>query len=216
MGDERLDRAAELYERAVFGGSFGAIEQGLREVDAVEADAALARGRLLHASYLSTGEEDAAELPLFERAVELYAGLGDLRGQAEALFWVAIRHQVIHGDQETALPLLERARTLAEQAGDRLTLSYVLRHLCFVEKDAGRAEQARELMEESTRLRREIGFLPGVAANLVGLAYMATEAGRPSESGPLLDEAEPLAKESGADGILAWVAEARRNLSVAP
>ncbi len=214
MTDARLDRAAELYERAVFAGDASAVAAGLREVDPVEADAALARGRLLHASYLLSGAEDPAQLPMLERAVELYDGLGDDRGLAEALFWVAIRHQVIHGDQATAEPLLSRARTLASRAGDRLTLSYVLRHLCFVEKDAGRVDRARELMEESTRLRRDLGFSAGVAANLVGLAYLSAELGRPDESGPLLDEAADLADRAGAAAVLTWVAEARTNLGV--
>ncbi|HEY3015174.1 MAG TPA: tetratricopeptide repeat protein [Nocardioides sp.] len=214
MTDTRLDRAGELYERAVFAGDASAIRLGLLEVDAVEADAALARGRLLHASYLLDGSEDPAQLPLLERAVELYDGLGDDRGLAEALFWVAIRHQVIHGDQATALPLLSRAHRLAERADDRLTLSYVLRHLCFVEKDAGRVDRARELMAESTQLRRDLGFSAGVAANLVGLAYLSAELGRPDESGPLLDEAADLADRSGAAAVLTWVEEARTNLGV--
>jgi hypothetical protein len=36
--------------------------------------------------------EDPAELPLFERALELYRALGDTRGGAEALFWIGCLH----------------------------------------------------------------------------------------------------------------------------
>jgi len=214
MNDARLDRAAELYERAVFATDSSAVAAGLREVDAVEADAALARGRLLHASYLLSGVEDPGQLSALERAVSLYDDLGDDRGLAEALFWVAIRHQVIHGDQATAEPLLTRARSLATDAGDPLTLSYVLRHLCFVSQAAGRLAEAYDLMTSSTDLRRSLGFDAGVAANLVGLAYLSAELGRGSESGALLDEAESLARESGATAVLTWVAEARTNLGL--
>jgi len=41
-----------LYESAVFGGNAEALSTGDRELDAVEADLALARGRLLHARFL--------------------------------------------------------------------------------------------------------------------------------------------------------------------
>ncbi|MGA5306690.1 hypothetical protein [Micromonospora taraxaci] len=68
------------------------------------------------------------------------------------------------------------------EAGDELTLSYVLRHLCFGEQAAGRVEAVRELLTESTRLRRELSFTPWVAANLIGLAYLA--AGRGPGSRP--------------------------------
>ncbi len=202
--DERLTRADELYRRAVFGGDTGAPAEADRELDGVEADLALARGRLVHARFLADRVEDPAELALFERAAGLYRRLGDARGEGEALFWIALVHQVVRGDHETARPLLERARELA--ADDRLTLSYVLRHLAFVAHADGRVPAARELLAESTRLRREAGFHVGVAANLVGLAHLAEDG---EEARRHLDEAAAIATEHGADGVLAWVAEAR-------
>ncbi len=42
-----------------------------RELDAVEADLALARGRVVHARFTERGHEDPHELSLFERAAEL-------------------------------------------------------------------------------------------------------------------------------------------------
>jgi hypothetical protein len=59
---------------------------------------------------------------------------------------------------------------LAAQVGDKLTMSYAVRHLGIAEYVADRLDRARERLAESVRLRRELGFLPGVAANLVGLA----------------------------------------------
>jgi len=212
--DERIARADELYERAMFGGEPDGLAEADRCLDAVEADLALARGRLLHARFLADPAEDPAELTLFTRAADLYRGLGDTRGTAEALFWVAICHQVVRGDHATAEPLLTEADELARRAGDRLTESYVLRHLAFVEQAGGRAARARELMERSTALRRELGFRPGVAANLVGLAYLAAEAGERDAAAAHLAEAESLARESGAAGVLGWVGEARSRLSV--
>ena len=207
--DDRLTRATELYERAVFGGDDAALGAADRELDHVDADLALVRGKVVHARFLARRVEDPAELPLFERAAGLYQRAGDERGEAEALFWVATYHQVVRGDHDTAAPVLARARDLATRAADDLTLSYVLRHLGFVEQAAGRVPAARELFVESTELRRKVGFQAGVAANLVGLAYLADD---PLEARGHLDEAAAVARECGADAVLGWVAEAREKL----
>jgi hypothetical protein len=78
--DERIEKAGLLYERAVFGGDFGGLGTAERELDAVEADLALAHGRIAHARFLEGRDEDPRELTLFERAAELYRTLGDARG----------------------------------------------------------------------------------------------------------------------------------------
>jgi hypothetical protein len=207
--DERLTRANELYERAVFGGDDAALLAADRELDVVDADLSLVRGKVVHARYLARRTEDPTELPLFERAANLYHRAGDERGEAEALFWVATYHQVVHDDHDTAAPVLDRARALATRAGDDLTLSYVLRHIGFVEQAAGRVPAARELFVESTELRRKVGFQAGVAANLVGLACLADD---PGAARAHLDEAAAVARECGADAVLGWVAEAGARL----
>ncbi|MGH3680888.1 MAG: tetratricopeptide repeat protein [Natronosporangium sp.] len=210
--DDRIERAGLLYERAVFGGDAAAPAAAERELDGVEADLALARGRVIHARFLAERNEDPRELALFERAAQLYQLLGDVRGEGEALFWVGTFHQVVRRDQAAAVPALERAHQLATLAGDKLTLSYVLRHLGFAEQAAGRVAAARERLEESVRLRREVGFLPGVAANLVGLAYLAAGEGRRDEALSLLEQAGTICEASGAAGILRMVEQARAQL----
>ncbi|HEY6581403.1 MAG TPA: tetratricopeptide repeat protein [Rubrobacter sp.] len=208
--DDRIERAGLLYERAVFGGDAGALATAKRELDGVEADLALARGRIVHARFLEGWDEDPRELALFERAVRLYRMLGDARGEGETLFWVGVFHQVIRHDDGTAVPALKRSLELATQVGDRPTMSYALRHLGIAEHTAGRLEAARRLLEESVRLRREVGFLPGVAANLVGLIYIAAAQGRRDEA--LATEAAEAAQASGARGLLSQVEEARTRI----
>ncbi|BCJ27242.1 hypothetical protein [Actinocatenispora sera] len=214
--DERLTAAAEAYERSVFqsdGSGLPAAEQGL---DALDADAALHRGRLRHAGYLarrdSDPSEDPRELPLFEQALATYRALGDPRGEAEALFWVGCVHQVVRGDGATAVPLFEQGVELAEAAGDRRTLSYLLRHLGIAAHQEGNLTAARELLERSTLLRRELHFDAGVAANLVGLAYLAYAEGRREGAAALLDEGDRLCAAAGAAGIARHLAEARTDL----
>ncbi|MFG1690306.1 hypothetical protein ACGFNP_59870 [Nonomuraea sp. NPDC049269] len=210
--DERIERARLLYERAIFDGDATALETADRELDAAEADLALARGRIIHGRFLDGEKEDPAELTLFERAARLYQALGDVRGEGESLFWIGIFHQVVRQDDDTAVPALERSRELAAQAGDKLTMSYALRHLGIAEHVAGRLGPARERLEESVRLRRELGFLPGVAANLIGLAYITAAEGRRDEALEVLAEAGEIAEATGAHGILRSVEETHKTL----
>lgn len=218
--EDRIERARLLYERAVFEGDADALTAADSDLDAVEADLALARGRVMHTRFLEQRDEDPEraaadprELALFERAAELYRGLADVRGEGEALFWVGCFHQVVRRDDQTAVPILERSVELADGAGDKRTASEALRHLGIAEHRARRLGGARERLEESSRLRREIGQLPGVAANLVGLAYIAAADGRPDDARALLTEAAALADSTGARRITRQVDEARAHLS---
>jgi tetratricopeptide (TPR) repeat protein len=213
MGDQRLDHAKELYEQAVFAGDADAVAAAHDELDSVEADLALARGRILHARFLADRQEDPHELALFEQAVELYRRLGEVRGEAEACFWVGTFHQVVRGDGDTALPALERSYALAQQAGDPLTRSYAVRHLGFHAMEQGRLDVARDRLEESLRLRRELGFRPGVAAALLALAELAAESGERERARTLLAEATAEAEGSGARGTLRWIDAARAELA---
>ncbi len=213
--DERIERSRLLYERALFQGDRAALVAAGRELDAVEADLTLARGRLIHGRFLEQrtanpgkAAEDLRELALFDRAVRLYQGLGDLRGEAEALFWVGCCHQVVRRDNAAAVPALDRSLELATRVGDTATMSEALRHLGIAEHAAGRLDAARERLEESTRLRREAGSLPGVASNLVGLIYIAHRQGRHDDARALAEEARAIAEAASAHTIMRQVEEA--------
>jgi tetratricopeptide (TPR) repeat protein len=210
--EDRIERARLACQRAVFVGDVDALDAAERELNTVEADLALARGRIMQARSHERRTENPDELALFQRATELYQGLGDVRGEGEALFWAGTYHQMSMRDNNTAVPLLKRSYELAAQVGDKLTMSYALRHLGYADHMAGRLDAARERLEESTRLRREIGLLPGVAANLVGLAYVAAAQGRGDHALALIDEAGSIADASGAQAVMRQVEEARTQL----
>ncbi len=169
----------------------------------------MARGRLLHARFLEERNEDPDELTLFQRAIQIYRMVGDVRGEAESLFWIGCFHQVVRGDNAAAVPALEESCELARKARDKLTLSYALRHLGMAAYAAGRLDDACMRLEESVNLRREIGFQPGVAANLVALAYFAAERGRRDQAIMFLDEAAAIAVASDAGAIVRWVGGAQ-------
>jgi len=214
--EDRIERARTLYEQAVYSGDAGVLGDAERGLDAVEADTALARGRILHARFQigrgsadSSAVEDPAELPLFERATELYRALGDVRGEAEGLFWIGCLHQFVRRDNETAVPFLERSCRLAVQVGDKPTESEALRHLGIAAHAAGRLDEARERLEESSLLRRETGSLPGVASNMVGLAYIAAAQDRRADALATLDEAYAIAQAHGAHAVVRNIEQAR-------
>jgi tetratricopeptide (TPR) repeat protein len=211
--DDRLDRAKALYERAVFGGQAEALPAAERDLDGVEADLALARGRILHARFMTERREDVRELALFERAAELYQQLSDVRGTSEALFWIGIVHQVVRGHTEPAVPFFERSYALATQVGDSMTVSYAARHLGFAFAEAGEVDAARAKLEESLRLRRELDFGPGIAAALLSLAELAHRTGDQTQARALLEQADKAAASDAAAGIRRWVGELRAEIA---
>jgi tetratricopeptide (TPR) repeat protein len=215
MTDERLTRAQELYERATFGGDASVLAEADAALDAVEADLALARGRILHARALGGGDPGPAEGTLFERAAELYNRLDDAAGEADALFWFGIYHQVVRRDSDTARPSLQRSYDLARRTDERLTLSYAARHLAFDAMEREDLATARDLFEESLRLRRELDFGPGVAAALLALAELSAADGDAAGAERLLDEADTVAQASEAHGVRHWIAQARTELASA-
>jgi tetratricopeptide (TPR) repeat protein len=217
--DERVKRSQLLYDRAMFDGDTGALAVAERELDAVEADLAVARGRTIHGRFLERrGEdpelagEDPQELAFFERAAELYRAQGDVRGEAEALFWIGCFHQLVRRDNTAAVPVLRRSLELAAREGDKTTMSEALRHLGIADHAAGRLDSARQQLEESSRLRRETGVLPGVASNLIGLTYIAAAQGRREDALALIEEARAIAEASGAHGLMRHIEQARAAL----
>ncbi|MBE1582358.1 tetratricopeptide repeat protein [Nonomuraea angiospora] len=204
-----IEKAKPSCEHAVFVGDVGEPAAAERELDKVEADLALARGRILHARFLDDRREDPRELALFERATHLYRTLGDAAGEADAVFWEGCFHQVVRSDPDRAIPLLEQSYDLATAAGDRHTQWEVLRHLGIADHAAGRLDAAREHLEASVRLCRELGLPAAVAANQVGLIYIATAQGRRDDAVALAAEAYATAEACGAHRIMRQVEEAR-------
>jgi tetratricopeptide (TPR) repeat protein len=222
---QRLAEATALYERSVFEDDASGLGEADRLLDGVEAELSVARGKILHGRFLDqrraaeagapAAVADPRELELFEHALELYRRLGDQLGEAEALFQAGCYHQVVLGDSEAAVPLLEQAAALAGRSGAKLTESYALRHLGFADHQAGRLDLARERMAASAQLRRDVGFLPGVAANLVGLAYISAQQGNLSSALAFADEALTVADHCGAVGMARLAVEARASIDAA-
>jgi tetratricopeptide (TPR) repeat protein len=209
VADPRVERAVRRYELATFGGDPTQLDLADRDLDAAEADVAVARGRIRHARYLVDRVEDPRELADFERAASLYAAAGDVPGRALASFWIGCFHQVVRHDGSAALPALTRAL----DEGGPLTRSYAARHLGFHAFESGDPERAGALLEESLRLRRSDGSPAEVAAALLAVAEHRIRTGRTDEARELLDDAERAAQAAGARGVLGWITATRAELS---
>jgi tetratricopeptide (TPR) repeat protein len=212
-GDDPLLRADILNEQALFAGSAEARAAATRELDRVESRLEAERGRVLHAKFLAErGEEDPRELAHFEAALAA-ADLSDdskLRGWAR--FWIGIVHQVVRGDDATALPHFEAAYAAGRATGSRLLASYAVRHLAFAWDNAGRHDDAWRGFLESVELRRAERFWPGVGAGLLTLAEVSHERGRQREARRFLRQAKAAAKRGGATAFLARAEALEREL----
>ncbi|HEY4019796.1 MAG TPA: hypothetical protein VGM75_13975 [Pseudonocardiaceae bacterium] len=204
-------RAARCYDDATFGGRPERVVEGDDELDAIEADLALARGKLLHARFLDgRTNRDERELPLFERAVELYRKLDDRAKLADALFWVGCCHQVVLDDEATALDHFHAAYDLAAELGADLTRSFAVRHLGFAALSTGELDLAETRFAESLRLRRDADAAPPVvAAAIIPLAVLADQRGDLKQADDLFAEATRIAEDNGAVGVLGWIEQAR-------
>lgn len=70
---DRIEHARLLYQRAVFGGDASALATADRELDGVEADLALARGRIIHTRFLQQRDEDPERLAEDPHELALFA-----------------------------------------------------------------------------------------------------------------------------------------------
>ncbi len=201
-------RAIEAYRTDA-----SVLEAAERHLHQLEAGAALARGRLAHAQYLLDRTPRPLEWPSLEQARALYHALGDVKGEAEALFWMGTFHQVVQRDLDAALPLYRQAQVLAERFEDPLLRSCIARHLGFDEILRGRLVAAAPWLEASVQLRREMAFHEGVAAALVALAELRMELGDFSAAQAHLVEASELASAHGAPGVVAMARALEEALS---
>ncbi|HJP75584.1 MAG TPA: hypothetical protein VJ914_15040 [Pseudonocardiaceae bacterium] len=204
-------RAAHCYDDATFGGRPELVAQGERELDSIEADLALARGKLLHARFLDGRvNRDERELPLFEKAVELYGKVGDRAKLADALFWVGCCHQVVLDDEGTALDYFHASYDLAAELDLDLIRSEAVRHLGFAAIRAGELALAETRFAESLRLREDANAAPGVIASaIIPLAVLADRRGDTDAAERLYAQAHRIAADNGAVGVLDWIEQAR-------
>ena len=147
------------------------------------------------------GDLDAA-LPLLERSLAIWRGLGDRDLQARELNSLGITHHYL-GDLDTARSLLEDSVAIARQIGSGFRLAGALTNLGHVESDAGNFDRATQVLQEALALDLKHGDTWGVALDQQSLAGVSLRAGRAAEARDLLSATLGYAASSGDAEFLA-------------
>jgi hypothetical protein len=95
--------------------------------------------------------------------------------RAWAAFYVGLIADVLCDDAEAGRTAYEQAQADAVEAGDDLALSYALRHLGYLDAQAGSAEAGRQQLIQSLELRQRAGCVPHVLAQLLALAELSDD-----------------------------------------
>jgi CHAT domain-containing protein len=113
-----------------------------------------------------------AALPLFERALALYLGAGDRRGEAVTTGLIGNCYKKF-GDHQRALELLNRALVMERELGDRLEEGKTLSHLGLVYWEMARYPDAIDHLTQSIAIGRDLGDrqLEGSALNNLSLVF---------------------------------------------
>ena len=147
------------------------------------------------------GELEAA-LPLLERSLEIWRGLGDRDQEARELNSLGITHH-FRGDLGTARSLLEDSIAIARELGSGIRLAGALTNLGHLEGDAGNFDRATQVLQEALAVDRKHGDMLGVAMDQQSLAGISLRAGRAEEARGLLSAMLDYVARSGDIDLLA-------------
>jgi tetratricopeptide (TPR) repeat protein len=135
---------------------------------------------------------------LFERSLRVAEELGDLRGMAKATRGVGMVVGIARGDVASAVPLLERAVALAEEAGDRWEVIEALITLGNGLRFGGDKPGAKAHYLKGIDLAMAAGNQPVVNGNLFLVAAVESEMGRHERVATLWGGATAAREASGA------------------
>jgi predicted ATPase len=181
----RLREGQEWLERCL------AMAEGDGDAEQVAVYAKVLQGAGAFARNL--GDNDRAAT-LFEASVTLYRGLGDTRGLASALGYLAAAGPLDHGDRERARTLFEESLALWRELGNVGGIAYALSNLGQLAFDEGEEARAGTLFRESLSHFRALGDARGVASALENLGCIAHRQGALQEAAVLLEESLSLSR----------------------
>jgi len=173
------------------------IEAGLARADSL--DRALEARALALASRFawSLGNHPQAS-DYIQHSIQLWRGLGDARGLANALNEYALQA----GDSSRpaeARQALEEALGLFRSQGDMPGTTQTLHSLGFRAEERGELTAAEEFLNEALELRRALGFASGTARTLNGLGIVARGQGDLQRAEMLHTESLELYRDLGHD-----------------
>jgi CHAT domain-containing protein/Flp pilus assembly protein TadD len=127
-------------------------------------------------------------LDSFEKALEVYRGLGDRRGEGWSLNWAGVTEQRL-GNTGKALDLLRQSAELLRAAGDRRFEAIALNNLAGVYADSGDYGKSLELAGQALSGVRAVGDRNYEATALLTIAAAHRQLGNLTEARHQAEEA---------------------------
>ena len=142
------------------------------------------------------GRDPAAVDEFARRADRLRHEAPDERRGGEATFYAGLIEDNLRGDSAAARPLFAAAVAAGEATGDGLLTSEALRHLGYLDDQAGQPDLAREQWQRATALRQRAGCVPLTLAQQLLIAEM-TASRDPAAARPAVAEIRRWAQALG-------------------
>jgi diguanylate cyclase (GGDEF)-like protein len=148
--------------------------------------------------HANTQQKDAPRRAVeqYERALVLYRGIGDYRGQANVHNNIAVLHTTA-GAWDAAATAFETAIELGRRAGGPDLWGLFVINLGVLHMKGGEHERARDLFGEALALFAGIGNTERQVYALYNLAHLDREGGRFEAAGELYEIAATLASQRG-------------------
>ena len=152
---------------------------------------------ILDWAWFSIGRFDLATHS--ERALEIYAQLGDLSGEAGVLQNLG-GFAFYQGRWDEAVALFERSRDARLRTGNDVDAAMGACNIAEVLTDQGRYEEAERQLSDALRVCRAADYRSGVAFARSLLGRIAAQTGRPAEAHEHFDVARREYVAAGLDG----------------
>ncbi len=154
---------------------------------------------MVEVAYRTLGRDDSERYS--DLALEMYAGIGDLVGEANVLNNRGVRLH-FDGRWREAIEAYDRSRALREQAGDVVGEAMAANNVGEVLSLQGRYGEALALFAHATASWRTAGYSVGVGYALSNIALTNARSGDPDRGVDLLDEATAMLSELGASALV--------------
>jgi tetratricopeptide (TPR) repeat protein len=155
-----------------------------------------ARLQLEQGKTLDRSSDFRRAISYYERSLNLFRTIADLRGEMNALSGLADAYEA-SGQFEQSIACLERALSIAQQVGDRRSEARSLGDLGNVLAWSGQVDQAISHYERALMINREIGDRMGVGIDLNGLGNAYELSGQAENARAHYEEAAIVAHEIG-------------------
>ena len=140
-------------------------------------------------------------LPGYDRASQIFADLGNVRGEAMVLANAASARHNLLGDDDRALSDAKKAGGLFEEIGDRTRAAQCLETIAGIAARRGDSVSAQHMLEDSLNVLENSGNLFLQGQHLRSLALLFLGERNLTEARKTLDRADQLCSDAGFEDL---------------